>query len=73
MRWTLVAAVTLICWSGYGVCSAADRHWQTGTWGDVGLKRDPRVQGRAVGRSPFWNKSGDTHTVSDPRRRKVRD
>jgi hypothetical protein len=53
MRWTLVAAVTVVCWSTGGVGNAADRHWQTGTWGDVGLKRDQRVQGRAVGRSPF--------------------
>jgi hypothetical protein len=53
MRLTLVAAVTVVCWSICGVCNAADRHWQTGTWGEVGLKRDPRVQGRAVGRSPF--------------------
>ena len=52
-RWMLVAAVTIVCWSICGVSSAAERHWQTGTWGDVGLKRDPRVRGGAVGRSPF--------------------
>jgi hypothetical protein len=48
MRWILVVA--LAC-AGSLVCSAHQRHWQTGTWTDVGLNRDPFVGGEAGGNS----------------------
>ena len=35
MRTTLVLAIVAVA----SVCSAADRHWQKGTWTDVGIKR----------------------------------
>jgi hypothetical protein len=33
--------------AGISTSNAAERHWQTGTWKDVGIKRDPRVGGQA--------------------------
>ena len=45
-RWVLAAALACSCWSvGY----ARDRHWLTGTWTDVGLRRDPFVVGGTGG------------------------
>jgi hypothetical protein len=36
-----------------GVCAAAERQWQTGTWTDVGTKRTPWVGDAAARSGPF--------------------
>ncbi len=36
-----------------GVCTAADRKWQTGTWVDAGIKRTPYIgSGATANRAP---------------------
>jgi hypothetical protein len=46
-RVSTILLVLTVC-----VCSAAERHWQTGTWADVGLKHDPWVGGGTSGLGP---------------------
>ena len=42
-----VAIIALLV-AGVHISDAADRHWQTGTWKDMGIKRDPWVGGVAA-------------------------
>src|ERR1700730_15095499 len=44
----LIFLVTVV-----GVSGAADRHWQQGTWKDMGVKRNPWVGGGASGAGPL--------------------
>jgi hypothetical protein len=47
MRLMLAVNVSLVLLVTVGVSSAAERHWQTGTWKDIGTKRDLWVAGTA--------------------------
>jgi hypothetical protein len=43
----VIGVVTACC-----VCAAAERHWQTGTWIDVGLAHDPFIIGGSSSSGP---------------------
>jgi hypothetical protein len=47
MRLIQAVDVFLVLLVSVGICSAAERHWQTGTWKDIGTKRDFLVAGTA--------------------------
>jgi hypothetical protein len=54
MRLMLAVNVSLVLLvTGVGISSAAERHWQTGTWKDIGKRRDLGVGGAA----PFGTKT----------------
>src|SRR3984893_6877604 len=54
----LIFLVTVV-----GVSSAADRHWQQGTWKDIGVKRNPWVGGGASGAGPLGPATSATPQV----------
>ncbi len=51
------AGFLMVLVTGVGVSGAAERHWQNGTWKDMGVKRNPWVGGAASGAGPLGSRS----------------
>jgi hypothetical protein len=54
----LILLVIGVLVTGVGVSGAAERHWQNGTWKDMGVKRNPWVGGGASGAGPLGSTTG---------------